>query len=247
MRDVLDRRSLLALLGASALAACESDRPGPAPAPAAPALRVEVWHDTVCPWCRIGLHNLGVALDRWTGSALAAVYHPFLLEPDAPAAGEDLRERLGRKYGAARLPEMFARVSAAGARYGVRFDWDRVRRAPLTVGSHALIAHAPEPRRRAVVAAVHRAYFEEGTDIGDTRALASLAAAAGLDEAAALRAIEDPAAVAVVRRGAAEATARGIDGVPHFVIGARTLHGAQSPEALAEALSAALPRPRAPS
>ena len=40
------------------------------------------------------------------------------------------------------------RVSAFGARYGVAFAWDRVRRTPPTVASHALLAWADERHRR---------------------------------------------------------------------------------------------------
>lgn len=229
----LDRRALLALLGASTLAACDSSSPAAPPAPPPPAprpRRVEVWHDTVCPWCRIGIHNLEVAVDLWRGPAFEVVFRPYLLEPDAPPEGADLREQLGRKYGAARVPEMFERVSRAGAGYGVTFAWDRVRRAPNTVGSHALIAHAPEARRRALVDALHRAYFEEGQDIGSAEVLVAIATAAGLEGAAARRAVADAGGIATVRREAAAARARGIRAVPHFVIGDRTLSGARPHE-----------------
>jgi predicted DsbA family dithiol-disulfide isomerase len=237
----LDRRALLALLGASTLAACRSaepDAPPPLPPPAPRPLRIEVWHDTVCPWCRIGVHNLGIAVDLWRGPTFQVVFRPYLLEPDAPPEGADLREQLGRKYGADRVPGMFERVSRAGAGYGITFAWDRVRRAPNTVGSHALIAHAPEARRRAVVDGLHRAYFEEGRDIGSAEVLVAIATTAGLDGAAARRAVSDAGGLATVRREAAAASARGIRAVPHFVIGDRTLSGARPHEDFFSAMHA---------
>lgn len=254
MSSPVDRRSALALLGVSALsAACdvapaaprvapESTAPAQrAPSPSSPpALSVEVWHDTVCPWCRIGLHNLGVALDGLRDRGVAAVYRPFLLEPDAPPGGEDLRERLGRRYGAERLAGMFSNVSQAGARYGVRFDWERVRTAPQTAPSHALIEFAPEGRKRAVLDALHLAYFEQGRDIGDAGVLASIASELRLSESSAREAVTNAEVLASIRRRAAEAAARGIAGVPHFVIGGRTLHGAQGPDELRGAIEAAL-------
>lgn len=242
----MERRAWMKLLGAAALASCQAEpaaraRPAVTPTPSAPpALRVEVWHDVVCPWCRIGLRNLSVALDGWRGPAVAAVYHPFLLEPDAPPGGYDLREQLGRKYGAERVPSMFDRVTAEGASYGVRFAWDRVRRSPPTAPAHALVDWAADDRRRDLVERVHRAYFEQGRDLGDASVLASLATEAGLDAGAARAAVTDPARVAGVRRRAAEASARGISGVPHYVIGAQTLQGAQSPEAIRAAIEGAL-------
>ena len=86
----LDRRALLTLLGASTLAACDASSPAvppPLPPPAPRPLRVEVWHDTVCPWCRIGIHNLEVAVDLWRGPTFEVVFRPYLLEPDAPPEG----------------------------------------------------------------------------------------------------------------------------------------------------------------
>lgn len=208
------------------------------PAATAP-IRIDVWHDTVCPWCRIGLHNLDAVVDAWDGAPLDVVFHPYLLEPDMPPEGADLRERLGRKYGLERVEAMFGRVTQAGAAYGIRFDFSKVQRTPSTVGSHALVEWSPPDRRDAVVEELHRAYFEEGRDIGDADVLAEIARAAGLDGAAARAAVTDPERLARVRSAASVAAQRGIGGVPHFVIGGRALHGAQSPEALRNAIRAA--------
>jgi predicted DsbA family dithiol-disulfide isomerase len=126
---------------------------------------------------------------------------------------------------------MFARVTQAGARYGVRFDWEQVRRAPDTAPAHALLDAAPAEKRRALLEALHHAYFLRGENIGDPAVLASLA----VDVSPA----RDAARLADVRARAARASAEGIRGVPHFRFGgARSLHGAQSPEALRQALQA---------
>ena len=241
----MDRRTFLSLAAVPLAAGCgRADSAAPAQAassaatttPAAAAIRVEVWHDLVCPWCRIGLHNLGVAIDGWSGPAVEIVHRPYLLEPDAPPEGVDLRARLQSKYGVP--PEqMFARVSAAGAKAGVRFDWEKVRIGPATTKAHALLGWAPREKQRALLEALHRAYFEEGANIGDDVALASIAARVGLDGDAVRAAAGDAARIADVRRAAEAASAQGIDGVPHFRFGARRLHGAQPPEALRAALS----------
>lgn len=224
---------------AEAQGAAKAEAQGATARAGAQALRVEVTHDTVCPWCRIGCHNLHVALDALGPREVEVVYRPYLLEPDLPPQGADLRERLGKKYGPERVASMFTGVTQAGAKYGVRFDFDRVRVAPQTAPSHALIAWAPEGRRRALVTAIHLAYFEQGENIGDPAVLASLARGVGLDADAALAAARDAARLASVRQLATAAQSGGVRGVPHFVIGARELHGAQSPEALREAMQGA--------
>lgn len=238
------RRVVLAGFAGLALGGCreQGEKASPAsttPQPDAQALRVEVVHDTVCPWCRIGCHNLHAAIDALGPRSVEVVYRPYLLEPDLPPQGADLRERLGKKYGAERVSSMFTGVTQAGAKYGVRFDFDRVRVSPQTAPSHALIAWAPAGQRRALVTAIHLAYFERGENIGDPDVLAAIARSVGLEHGAALSTARDPALLASVRQQAASAQTTGVRGVPHFVIGSRSLHGAQPPEALREAMQGA--------
>ena len=206
--------------------------------PPVATLTVELWHDTVCPWCRIGCHNLRTALTRFTARPVTVVYHPFLLDPDTPEGGSNLRERLQQKYG--RDPEpMFARVVAAGARHGVGFDFSRVTIAPETSRSHVLIDVAPSDRKAAVIDAIHSAYFDRGENLGDVAVLTRIATIAGLDVALAMSAVGDPARRAAIRTAALDATRRGISGVPYFKIGSRTLNGAQDPDTIVSALEAA--------
>lgn len=213
----------------------------PPPAPVLPTVRVDVWHDTVCPWCRIGLHNLDTVVAASKDVRVEVVHHAFLLDPETPPGGRDFRAHLGAKFGGVdRLEPMFQRVSAAGAPYGVRFAWDKVRVSPDTTTSHSLIAWAPVERRAALVDAIHKAHFEDGLDIGDVEVLASLAKSAGLDADAARAAMKDSARREATRSEALAAANQGITGVPHFVIGAQQLNGAQSPEALAAAIRSAV-------
>ncbi|MDP3236645.1 MAG: DsbA family protein [Myxococcales bacterium] len=208
------RSSLLVL--ALSLVACTRSQPV-VTAPPLPTVRVDVWHDTICPWCRIGLHTLDTVVAETKDVRVDVVHHAFLLD---------------------RLDAMFERVSAAGAPYGVRFAWDKVRVSPDTTASHVLLAWAPVEQRAGLLEAIHRAHFEDGKNLGDVDVLAGLARARGLDADAARAALNDPARRAAARAEAAAATTRGITGVPHFVIGGQSLNGAQSPQALAAAIRA---------
>lgn len=229
-------RVLVALLLLPTLA-CVTESVVPPPAPAAAPVRVEVWHDTVCPWCRIGLHNLQVALSQVGDVPVKVVHHPYLLEPDMPAEGRDLQAHYAAKFGPDRMAGMFERVTRAGEAAGVRFDYAKMKVAPSTVASHALIEWVPDDVRAVVIEAVQKAHFEEGRHIGDPEVLAAIAAQAGLEADVALTAVTDPALLGEVRRRAGEAAVAGVRGVPHFVIGGRTLNGAQSPEVLRAAIA----------
>lgn len=229
--------------------ACVKPEPAVAPAPSAPlvarapseqaAVRVEVWHDTICPWCRIGLHNLDVALSGMGDVAVEVVHHPYLLDPGAPAEGRDLQAHYGTMFGPEQLKAMNERVAQAGAAAGLNFEFSKMKVAPATVASHALIEWAPEGRRTAVTAAVQRAHFEEGHNIGDAQVLGDIAASLGLDRNAAVAAVTDPERLADIRRQAGQAQQAGVRGVPHFVVNGRALNGARSPEDLRAAIVAA--------
>ena len=97
-------------------------------------------------------------------------------------------------------------------------------------------------RARDALAAIHRAYFEAGRDIGDPAVLAELGAGAGLEPATVAAALANPAARAEVAAAAEEGRALGITGVPFFVIDGRlAVSGAQPPERLLDAMRQAAP------
>src|SRR3546814_7133107 len=62
-------------------------------------IRIDFVSDIVCPWCAIGLRALEEAMQR-LGEAVPVELHfqPFELNPDMPAAGENIDAHLMRKY-----------------------------------------------------------------------------------------------------------------------------------------------------
>ena len=199
---------------------------------------IQVWHDFTCPWCAIGLHNLHAAL-REVGHANGSVqFEPYLLSADTPPEGRDLRAHLGAKYGAAQVEGMISRAVHAGKAYGVELRFDLIHTSPATIPAHALVAAAPQAARWALVESLHAAYFRRGEDIGSRTVLAACAAEAAVDGALVAGVFDDPSQLAAVRARAATTYQLGIQGVPHFKIGGRPLHGAQPPEAFVAALTA---------
>lgn len=240
------KRALAVLL--FVLSACSSEapvtldaaplaRPEPAPEVVAPAAAVvvELTHDVICPWCRIGHTRLQKALALY-GKPVTIVYRPFLLEPDMPPEGADMRERLAAKYGADRIESMFQRVTQIGAQDGIVFAFDKVTRTPSSIAAHVLIEAAPADKQSALLDQFHHAYFERGEDLGDATVLTRLWVAAGLPAEAAKTALADASLAARIRNDAAAASQSGIRGVPNFKIGSATLNGAQPVEAIVAAL-----------
>ena len=205
-------------------------------------LTIDVISDIVCPWCFIGARRLDQALASLPQPIEATVvYRPFLLDPSTPPEGEDLRKRIGRKYGMD--PErMFGRVEEAARESGIPLDFAKVHRSVSTVRAHVLLRHALEKgTQRALSGALFEAYFLEGRDVGRVDVLAAIGAQHGfaVDEVEAL--LGDPDELALTRDEAGAAAAQGVQGVPYFVFRRRfALSGAQTPEVFRAAIARAL-------
>ena len=201
-------------------------------------LSVDIVSDVVCPFCYIGLARVEQALEQEGAASATIAFHPFLLDPDTPPGGEDLRERLRRKYGGD--PEaMFGRVEAMARESGLPLDFAKVRRSASTVGAHTLLRHAKERGTQVALArALFEAYFLEGADISDVDVLAALAVRHGFEDVDARALVVSASEDAATRAEAAAAAARrGVSGVPLTIFaGELAVSGAQPVEVFREAI-----------
>jgi predicted DsbA family dithiol-disulfide isomerase len=204
-------------------------------------MRLLLFHDPICPWCRIGRHHLRAALAT-SGAATPVTLqlHPFLLNPDLGPEGTDFRAYLAAKFGAGSYDGMTRRLTELGTSLGLPFAFDDIRRIPDSKRIHALVAALPEAARFSALAQLQDAYFAEGADVGAESYLVELAARHGLDAASASAAITDPDRLARVRAQHREALEAGVSGVPCLIIDDRfAVTGAQPPEVLQRAFERA--------
>jgi predicted DsbA family dithiol-disulfide isomerase len=201
-------------------------------------IRMDVFHDTACPWCRIGKRHLKMALANWQGEPVEVVYHAFFLNPDIPPEGYDFRPYMHAKGGGrVALEDWFAAPRQMGASVGVTFNFEAMTRAPNTLLSHRLIALTLEEKREAVIDAVYAAYFEHGRDIGDLDTLVAIAGEQGMDGNTIRQRLLTDEAAATVLSDVRQARELGITGVPFFVVNNRyALSGAQPPSLFTRAL-----------
>jgi len=62
-------------------------------------LKIEMIHDVVRSWCRIGNHHLSSALDRLSKEVSAEFHYlPFQLNPGLGLEGVDITEHLCQRY-----------------------------------------------------------------------------------------------------------------------------------------------------
>jgi predicted DsbA family dithiol-disulfide isomerase len=164
---------------------------------------------------------------------VARTWRPFQLNPELPLEGLSRELYLQLKFGGLRSADrIHAALATAGAREGIEFGFDRIRRTPNTLNAHRLVRLAVAAGRAdAVVEALFRGYFGAGLDIGDVNALAAIAAGAGLDERAARAHLAGGSGTAEVLAEEHRVRRIGIDAVPCFIIdGDYALAGAQDPE-----------------
>jgi predicted DsbA family dithiol-disulfide isomerase len=204
-------------------------------------MRVDVWSDVVCPWCYVGLANLGEALDRFEHEDdVEVVIHSFQLDPGAPQRDDQpLDQRLAAKYGTTvgQIKAQQARIVSLGAERGIDFRFDKA------VGGNTFDAH--RLLHLALLRGVQlelkhrlgRAYFTDGEPIGEPATLRQAALDVGLDADEVDAVLEGDAFADEVRADIDAARRIGVSGVPFFVVDGRLgVSGAQPPESLLDIL-----------
>ena len=196
-------------------------------------IRLDILSDIACPWCYVGKAYLDRALEAHADHPFTIEWHPFQLNPEMPKEGMDRRAymeaKFGGKEGAVRA---YAPLVQHAEQAGVELNLDKIAKTPNTLDAHRLIHWAGlEGRQTPMVAALFRALWRDGRDVGDADVLADIAGEVGLDRAMMRRLLESDGDVEDIRARDAHARERGVTGVPTFVIANQhVLQGAQPTE-----------------
>lgn len=196
-------------------------------------IRLDIFSDPVCPWCYIGKAHLDRALEAKGDHPFEVEWHPFQLNPDMPPGGMDRASYLEEKFGGRdKAVQIYARVEDAAREAGLVIDFANIPRIPNTLDAHRLIYWAGlEGRQTPMKAALMRAYWTMGRDIGDHATLADIAGETGLDRAAMARLLATDADRDSISARDTHAHERGINAVPTFIIANQyVLSGAQPPQ-----------------
>ena len=196
-------------------------------------IEITVISDAVCPWCLIGKRNLEAALAERPELEVAIEWRPFQLNPDIPREGMDRKTAIAAKFGSLEnARQIYQRVSEAGKKAGVKFNFDAIPKTPNTLDAHRLIHWAGQAGvQDTMVEVLFRKFFNDGQDIGDDAVLIDAATEAGLDgrKIAAKLASEDD--LELIRQQDFQARSLGVSGVPFFVFNQKYgASGAQPPE-----------------
>lgn len=182
-------------------------------------LRIDIVSDVMCPWCVIGYRQLAIALDA-NGVDHEIHWHPFELNPNMPAEGQDMREHLVAKYGTtpAQSDANRASMTARGEELGFSFGFADGFRMHNTFNAHQLLHWANEKdRMHDLKQALFAAHFTDGRDLSDDAVLVDIATEIGLNRDEATAVLADQRFAADVRHEQTFWTQQGISGVPAIV------------------------------
>jgi len=196
-------------------------------------LPLAIVSDIACPWCFIGKARLETALARnGLTERVAITWLPYELNPEMPEEGMDRAQYLDSKFGPGKRREIEVRLSEAALESGVTFNWTRVTRSVNTRMAHMLVAAASTVQRGGdMTAALFKAYWQDGRDIGDLETLVQIAVEQGFDEQAARDELTNDELRETVIGLEDHARQVGVTGVPFFIIdGKLAVSGAQPPE-----------------
>lgn len=196
----------------------------------AKTLRIDIISDVVCPWCIVGYRQLQQAI-KDTGTEVEIRWHPFELNPNMPAEGQNLTEHVAEKYGASAEESAANRdkLKALGQGLGFEFNFTPDMRMHNTFNAHQLLFWATEEDRGDdLKQALFTAHFTDGRDLSDDSVLADVAGEIGMDRDTALAALADQRFASDVRDIEKFWIKNGITGVPavvfdrqHLVVGAQ--------------------------
>lgn len=204
---------------------------------------IEIVSDVVCPWCYIGLRRLERALaiirEESPGFSCVKRWRPFFLNPDTPPEGEPYLPFLIQKFGGIdRVQAIFDRVRAAGAEYGLRYNFDKIQLRANTLQAHRLI-HWAQQRGDAekLVERLFVGQFQNGEHVGSAAVLAVIAEECGYDRTEVADYLASDDDEQLVRQMERESHGWGVTAVPTFIVERKVVvPGAEDPQVLAEAI-----------
>lgn len=203
---------------------------------------IDIYFDTICPWCLIGKKRLEQALQNRGHISLKLRWKTFLLNPTMGPNGMDRQTYLEQKFGGPhRSKRVYDVIAQTGKDNGIDFKFDDIKYTPNSINSHRLIYLAERyDLDGALVDRLFKAFFMEGKNIGDTAVLVALAKEIGMDPKEVRPFLESDDLRQEVMTSDREARELGVHGVPAFVARDRyVISGAQEAKILGKFIDTA--------
>lgn len=198
-------------------------------------LQIEAVSDYVCPWCYVGKRRLESAIAQRPDLDISVSWRPFQLSPDMPRSGRKRLEHYQQIFGAERAQTIMDSMQDTGREEGIAFGSSPDAMSPNTLSAHVLLLWARERGdidANALAEKLFYAHHVACENIGDHAVLARIAGEVGMDVAQMRHDLAAGTDEDRVQQLIRESVARGVSGVPFFIINGRYgLSGAQPADA----------------
>jgi predicted DsbA family dithiol-disulfide isomerase len=196
-------------------------------------INLDIVSDVACPWCYVGKKHIEQALENLDDYEVKVNWKPFQLDPSIPEEGLDQQSYFVQKFGSmTNIEGMFARLEETGKNVGIDFQW--MKRIPNTLKLHNLLHVASEEGfANELKEAFFKAYFEDVVDMTQDREIIRIMSTFGWEAQRTEEVMSDQKISKVVRQQIRDVQARGVNGVPFFIINNQYgISGAQPPSVL---------------
>ena len=196
-------------------------------------IELDIFSDTICPWCYIGKKRLDKAMEKHNHLEFKQTWRPFQLNPGMPPDGMDRQEYLISKFGSADAAKtVYENIYEEGVKEGINFNFDLINVTPNSFNSHRLLALAYKQKiQENVLNDLFESYFINGKDIGDPNILLEIAIEHKIDAEEFKNYLSDQENIEPLANEEIQARKMGINSVPTFIINKQiVINGAQTSE-----------------
>ena len=196
-------------------------------------IELDIFSDTVCPWCYIGKKRLENALNKYKNLKIKQTWRPFQLNPGMPPDGMDRQEYLISKFGSSDAAKtIYENIYEEGIKEGINFNFDLIEVTPNSFNSHRLLALAYNANmQEKVLDDLFESYFLHGKDIGDPNILLQIAIKHNIDAEEFKSYLSDQENIEPLANEEIQAKKMGINSIPTFIVNKQiVINGAQTSE-----------------
>jgi predicted DsbA family dithiol-disulfide isomerase len=196
-------------------------------------IELDIFSDTVCPWCYIGKKRLENALNKYKNLKIKQTWRPFQLNPGMPPDGMDRQEYLISKFGSSDAAKtVYENIYEEGVKEGINFNFDLIEVTPNSFNSHRLLALAYNTNiQEKVLDDLFESYFLHGKDIGDPNILLQIAIKHNIDAEEFKSYLSDQENIEPLANEEIQAKKMGINSIPTFIVNKQiVINGAQTSE-----------------
>jgi len=196
-------------------------------------IELDIFSDTICPWCYIGKKRLESSLNKYKHLQIKQTWRPFQLNPGMPPDGMDRQEYLISKFGSSDAAKtVYENIYEEGVKEGIDFNFDLIEVTPNSFNSHRLLALGYKANiQEKVLDDLFESYFLLGKDIGDPNILLQIAIKHNIDAEEFKSYLSDQENIEPLANEEIQAKKMGINSVPTFIVNKQiVINGAQTSE-----------------